>query len=263
VLSYQHMYHAGGLADVHKHVLLARALAFLVRDPAPLLYAETHSGRGRYFLDSPPAQKTGEAARGIQRLLKDRLIAKDEPFLKALRLAQAGNSRLYPGSPLVAATMLRSQDRLWLWELHSREHGWLSRLFADDTRVRLSLSDGLAGLPLRLPPRQPDPVRGLALIDPSYETKAEYEALPGFVARLRRVWPRGSGILWYPMLPAGRHEGLRASLLDENPNIAVNEITWSEPKEQRGLFGSGVVSWGLEGVDFARYPFRREEFQGG
>ena len=61
MLSYQHAYHAGNLADVHKHALLAVALARLADKPKPLSYLETHAGRGLYDLRAPEALRTGEA----------------------------------------------------------------------------------------------------------------------------------------------------------------------------------------------------------
>ena len=42
MLSYQHIYHAGNLADVHKHSLLAWMLGYLTRKDKPLSYMETH-----------------------------------------------------------------------------------------------------------------------------------------------------------------------------------------------------------------------------
>lgn len=255
MLSYQHMYHAGGLADVHKHILLARAIAHLTKDPAPLLFVDTHSGRGRYYLDHPAAQKTGEAEQGIKRLLHDRLIAKNEPFLRALQAIQNGNARLYPGSPLLAAAMLRPQDRLWLWELHPQEHGWLSRLFADDKRVTVRQADGLSGLGLMTPPKMPNPQRGLVLIDPSYEVKSEYEALPAFAARLSRRWPAAAGMIWYPMLPARRHEAMRAALTADLADISFNECVWDNEAQGRGLFGSGIAYWGLDDAGLSAPAF--------
>ncbi len=248
MLSYQHMYHAGGLADVHKHVLLARALTYLTRNPAPLIYVETHSGRGRYFLNSPPAQKTGEAAAGIERLLAEHLIASKEPFLRVLKAIRQGNKRIYGGSPLLAATLLRPQDRLWLWELHPREYGWLQRLFANDRRVSVCHGDGMEGALEKLPPVSSDLGTGLVLVDPSYEVKAEYEGLPVFVRRLRTRWPQAAGILWYPMLPARRHEAMRATLEAEHPDIRVNEMIWGLPSKQQGLFGSALAYWNLDGA---------------
>ncbi len=245
MLSYQHMYHAGSMADVHKHVLLARALAHLTRDASPLLYAETHSGRGRYNLDSPEARKTGEASAGIDTLLRDKRIGKDEPYLAALKRFQGQNSRLYPGSPSLAAQMLRREDMLWLWELHPREHAVLQRLFDRDKRVQVFHADGALGLPLRLPPKPPAPKRGLVLIDPSYELKGEYDALPNFVRRLRQRWPHAAGLLWYPMLPAMRHEAMVAAIRGHGSDLQVHEAVWSEPYAARGLFGSGVIYWGI------------------
>ena len=68
MLSYQHLYHAGNLADVHKHALLAWMLAYMTAKPKPVSYFETHAGRGLYDLSSPEALKTGEAEAGIARL---------------------------------------------------------------------------------------------------------------------------------------------------------------------------------------------------
>ncbi len=68
MLSYQHMYHAGNLADVHKHAVLAATLDYMVQKDKPLTYAESHAGRGLYRLDAEEARKTGEAEQGIGRL---------------------------------------------------------------------------------------------------------------------------------------------------------------------------------------------------
>ena len=67
MLSYQHIYHAGNLADVQKHAILAWILAYLKRKDKPISYIETHSGRAVYDLTAAEAIKTGEAALGIQR----------------------------------------------------------------------------------------------------------------------------------------------------------------------------------------------------
>lgn len=53
MLSYQHLYHAGNLADLHKHALLARMLSYLTAKDKPLTYLETHAGRGLYDLSAP------------------------------------------------------------------------------------------------------------------------------------------------------------------------------------------------------------------
>ena len=82
MLSYQHLYHAGNLADVQKHALLAWVLDYLTQKDKPLSYIETHAGRGLYDLSAPEAVKTGEAAQGVG-LLADRLPA-DHPYRQRL-----------------------------------------------------------------------------------------------------------------------------------------------------------------------------------
>ena len=77
MLSYQHAYHAGNLADLHKHAMLATALDYLTRKDKPLSYLETHAGRGLYRLDGAEARKTGEAQAGILRATAQ--DAGDEP----------------------------------------------------------------------------------------------------------------------------------------------------------------------------------------
>ncbi len=65
MLSYQHHFHAGNLADVHKHATLAWVLDYLTQKDKPLTYIETHAGRGLYDLGADEALKTGEAQAGI------------------------------------------------------------------------------------------------------------------------------------------------------------------------------------------------------
>ena len=136
MLSYQHIYHAGNLADVHKHAMLASLLAYLARKDKPLSYIETHAGRGLYRLDAPEAMKTGEAAAGIGRAAA--LFPADHPYRRILAAVRDRYGRAaYPGSPLVAALSLRSGDRMHLAELHPQEFAALGatmRPFAADVR---------------------------------------------------------------------------------------------------------------------------------
>ena len=132
MLSYQHAFHAGNLADLQKHAALAAMLDYLLRKDKPLSYVETHAGRGLYDLGSAEARKTGEAAQGI--LLDEAALAEDHPYRRALAAVRARHGpRAYPGSPLLAATLLRPGDRLHLAELHPQEHaGLVQALRGDD-----------------------------------------------------------------------------------------------------------------------------------
>ena len=121
MLSYQHLYHAGNLADVQKHALLAWMLDYLTLKDKPLSYIETHAGRGLYDLGADEALKTGEAAAGIARM--ENRFAPDHPYRR--RLAEVRiqfGPMAYPGSPLIAALSLREGDTVHLAELHPQEH---------------------------------------------------------------------------------------------------------------------------------------------
>ena len=182
MLSYQHAYHAGGPADLHKHIVLAELLAQLTRKPRGITYAETHAGRGLYDLAAPEALKTGEAAAGIARLAPDPAT----PFGRALAAVRAAHGpTAYPGSPLLARSLLRAQDRLLLAELHPAEHAALRATLAGPG-VAIHRRDGFEAL-LALAP--PTPRRGLVLVDPSYELKSDFEATAAFVRRLIAKWP--------------------------------------------------------------------------
>jgi len=44
-MNYRHAFHAGNFADVVKHAVLVRILAYLRRKPAPSRVLDTHAGR--------------------------------------------------------------------------------------------------------------------------------------------------------------------------------------------------------------------------
>ena len=96
MLSYQHAYHAGNAADVHKHALLAVALDYMVGKPKPLTYVETHAGRALYDLASAESLKTGEAAFGIG--ISEKWFPKTHPYARAIALAgRRPGARPIPG----------------------------------------------------------------------------------------------------------------------------------------------------------------------
>jgi 23S rRNA (adenine2030-N6)-methyltransferase len=231
MLSYQHAYHAGGPADVHKHLVLAELLTLLTGKDRGISYLETHAGRGLYDLSSEETAKTGEAAEGIALLSPH----PSSPFGRALASARArGGPSAYPGSPLVAEALLRPQDRLVLMEAHPQEHVALKNTMRG-TIAEVHRRDGYEGS-LALAPLQPR--RGLVLVDPSYEDKTEYERAGDHALALRRKWPEASVLIWYPLLKAGRHETLLSVLEGDDP--LVSEVAF-DLKEGRGMTGSGLL----------------------
>ena len=126
MLSYQHAYHAGNIADLQKHAGLAWALDYLTRKDKPLTYLETHAGRGLYDLAGPEARKTGEAAAGIGAL--SGVLPEGHPLGRVLTtIRDRHGPSAYPGSPAIAEALLRPDDRLHLAELHPAEHAALSK----------------------------------------------------------------------------------------------------------------------------------------
>lgn len=248
MLSYQHLYHAGNLADVHKHALLAWVLDYLTKKDKPLSYIETHAGRGLYDLAAPEAAKTGEAARGIARALP--LFDRSHPYAKALAQVRACHGPdAYPGSPMLAALALRPDDSLHLAELHPQEHAALAEAMLFSQAI-LHRQDGLA-LALALTP--PTPRRGLLLVDPSYEIKSDYEAMPKLFVTVARKWNVGILMLWYPVLAGAEQAdllaGMLASLDAAHPAALRHELRFAPARRGHGMIGSGLFvvnpPWGL------------------
>lgn len=235
MLSYQHLYHAGNLADLHKHAVLAHVLAYMTRKDKPLSYIETHSGRGLYDLAAPEAVRTGEAAKGIE--AHGDWVA-DQPLGAALAEVRATRGpRAYPGSPLIARSLLRPGDRLHLAELHPKEHDIL-RDALRAPNVRCYRQDGFS-LALSLCP--PDPRRGVLLVDPSWEIKTDYTTVPGFLARVHRIWNVGVLMLWYPVLEGGPHVPMLRALRAELPESLVSEVRFPPARDGHRMVGSGMV----------------------
>lgn len=246
MLSYQHLYHAGNLADVHKHALLAWMLEYLTQKDKPLSYLESHAGRGLYDLGAPEALKTGEAAAGIGRL--EAWFDPDHPYRRALtRLRAMQGPQAYPGSPLLAAMLLRPTDTIHLAERHPQEYAALAAALVD-WPAHVHLADGFAKMHELTPPT---PRRGLMLIDPSFETAADYEAMPRFIGQIARKWNVGIVALWYPILASERHRPMLEALSLAHPEALRHEVRFPAAREGHRMIGSGLFvlnpPWGLAG----------------
>jgi 23S rRNA (adenine2030-N6)-methyltransferase len=237
MLSYQHGYHAGGFADVHKHAALCLLLDHLLKKPAPFCAIDTHAGRGLYDLRDAQASKTGEWRGGIGQLAEAAPRSEGlSRYLAVVRTANGGGRiDRYPGSPAIAAAMMRSDDRLVLIEGHPAEFEALRSVFRRDTRVHIHKRDSLEALPALVPPAEK---RGLVLVDPSYEVKAEYTTVPRAIGAALKRWEGGIYAVWYPILPDGRHEALVRGLAAERETL-VAEL--HGPQRDQGLVGTGLA----------------------
>ena len=202
-MNYRHGFHAGNHADVLKHLVLVALLDAMKRKDAPFLVLDTHAGRGRYDLGGEQAKRTGEAQGGFARLAP---AAGDPPALAAYHAAVAAAQEdapgTYPGSPLLVAGALRTDDRLAACELQPEEAEALKRLLARDPRCHVHQRDGYAAMKALLPPRDGERRlgRALVLVDPPYEAQEDefgfvLSALRDALAR----FPQGVFAVWYPI----------------------------------------------------------------
>jgi 23S rRNA (adenine2030-N6)-methyltransferase len=202
-MNYRHAYHAGNHADVLKHVALLAVIDALQRKDTPVFLLDTHAGRGEYDLAALEAGKTAEAEGGIEKLLAWARNARPLPtaiarYREALKAHDpAGERRHYPGSPKLAAQMLRAHDRLAACELQPEEALALKRTLGADPRVGVHARDGYAAMRALLPPKEK---RGLVLIDPPYEAQgAEFDAIVAALKDAFARWPTGVYAVWYPI----------------------------------------------------------------
>jgi 23S rRNA (adenine2030-N6)-methyltransferase len=226
-MNYRHGFHAGNFADVFKHAMLARILVYLMRKDAPLRYIDTHAGACRYDLASDAAKRSPEWRDGIGRIVKARppaeVAALLRPYLDALGPCDdEGRPASYPGSPALAQTLLRPQDRIALCEAHPEERGALIAALGRDRRLSIVATDGYVALNAYVPPKER---RGLVLIDPPFEEPNESARVEAALASALTKWPRGTYALWRPIkTPIEDARFLNAIAALGAPNILRLEI---------------------------------------
>ena len=253
MLSYQHAYHAGNFADIHKHLTLYAVTDYLLRKKTAITYVDTHAGRGLYPLATKETQRLQEYREGVWPLWQARRDLNSvllNAWMEALVNAQPEEGELthYPGSPWWLSQPLREQDRLKLYELHPGEHGHLEGQ-AFPKRAQRIYGDGLAGLRGLVPVSTP---RLCALIDPSYERKTEYQEVVETVAHTMAKVRHAVVMIWYPLLPAGHHHTLLTGLEESGiRKIWRSELVLRQPNQQgHGMYGSGMLvinpPWGLD-----------------
>ena len=209
-MNYRHAFHAGGFADVIKHIVLVRILTYFHEKASPFRFIDTHAGAGLYDLTSEEAHRGGEWLTGIARLRQARFSAETAPLIEPyLDIVRAFNPepelKVYPGSPLIARALLRPQDRLTACEVEPKARKRLVEALHRDTQARVVDVDGWLALPAFVPPNER---RGLVLIDPPYEQKDEFERLADGFAQAFTKWPTGSYLLWYPVKSRRATDGL-------------------------------------------------------
>lgn len=241
MLSYRHSFHAGNHADVLKHLTEVAILDYLLQKDKPLCYHDTHAGAGLYSLQSSQAQKTAEYTEGIGKLWhyqpQSPLLGKYLDLVKQLN--PDGELNFYPGSPKIAAMLLRAGDQLQATELHPSDFPLLQSQFLQRRLTRIENIDAFAGIKAMLPPLVK---RGLVLIDPPYELKTEYQDLIKGLQEAYKRFPQATYAIWYPVIERSSIEAFIAAIVATGiKNQLRIEFNLHADSPGHGMTGSGML----------------------
>ncbi|MFX1761664.1 23S rRNA (adenine(2030)-N(6))-methyltransferase RlmJ [Paraburkholderia sp. A1RI-2L] len=242
MLSYRHAFHAGNHADVVKHAVVVQLLQYLGKKDKAYWYIDTHAGAGAYALREGYATKNAEFDTGIGKLWgrTDLPAMLAEYVDEVAALNPDGELRFYPGSPYLAWRLMREQDRMRLFELHSTEIDVLRHRFRDaGRRVMIHAGDGFDGIKALLPP---PPRRALVLIDPSFEDKRDYARTIACVEEGLQRFATGTYAVWYPQVtrPESQRFPEQLKRIQEKNWLHVTLSVSRPPEDGFGLYGSGM-----------------------
>jgi 23S rRNA (adenine2030-N6)-methyltransferase len=244
-MKYRHSFHAGNFADVHKHVALGALLRAMQRKDKGLFYLDTHAGAGRYDLDAADTHRGAEARHGVTALLAVSAQLQSEELqdycqaIAALR-RDIDSPHAYPGSPWIAAQLLRAQDRGLCCELLPAECRALERALGGVRRVRVECIDGYERIKAVLPPQER---RCLVLIDPPYENPgAELDRSLVMIELILERLSNAVVALWYPIKDERTLVPWLARVERALPVPCTSLELWLYPRDSRvGLNGSGLL----------------------
>ncbi|TNH08096.1 23S rRNA (adenine(2030)-N(6))-methyltransferase RlmJ [Testudinibacter sp. TR-2022] len=259
MLSYRHSFHAGNHADVLKHIVLLRIIRALQQKEKGFFYLDTHAGVGRYSLNTYEAEKTAEYQEGVARLWQ----RDDQPPEVADYLAQVkkvnygAQLKHYPGSPLIAANLLRAQDRALFTELHPSDFPLLRNNFKQYENVTTKRDNGYQQLKAALPPKER---RGLVLIDPPYELKEDYDLVVQAIEEGYKRFATGTYAIWYPVVLRQHVKRIVRGLEQSGiRKILQIELALRPDSDQRGMTASGMIvinpPWTLQAEMQAVLPY--------
>lgn len=196
-MNYRHAFHAGNFADLVKHAALLDLLRRMTSGKGALSVIDTHAGRGLYDLGGPEAQRSGEAAQGILKLMQaPGLPAAFAPLRAAvLRLNKGGAVRRYPGSPVLVAEMLRPGDTYLGCELRGEEHGALKEALKGRPGASTLCADGFATAADKVPTTG----KALVLIDPPFERGDDYANIVQTLGAVAARNPQAVVLVWLPL----------------------------------------------------------------
>jgi 23S rRNA (adenine2030-N6)-methyltransferase len=242
MLAYRHAFHAGNHADVLKHVVLCAVLRHMNAKPKPYRLVDTHAGAGGYSLQGDHARKKREFENGIARLMeRDDLPPAVADYVTLVRqFNPSGELQQYPGSPALAQFLLRPSDQHRLFEMHPTDHRILAAYLADARNAEVMDTDGFEGLKSQVPPSMR---RGVVLLDPSYEGRADYARVHAALREALTRFAEGVYLVWYPQVSKLEAAQLPKRLIALAPKGWLHASLTVQPSSEPGfgLNGSGIV----------------------
>ncbi len=245
---YAHARHVGNVGDVFKHVALCATIQACPTRVS--LYAESHAGDGLFTLGS-----VGEWTAGVQKLWTPANSPTQPPtagtsgvglrWMNAVRgfsSSEATRPEKYPGSPLLAHSLLPPETRLALHEVDPQAAEVLRRALANRgaAHVEVREQDGFAALPTALLSANGAPA--VALIDPPYTQKSEWSQAAAVLAASAEAAPQAALLLWYPIKALTRPRALLAEMVKLGLHGTLVELVTTPLRLKREkLCGSGMV----------------------
>jgi 23S rRNA (adenine2030-N6)-methyltransferase len=248
-MNYRHAFHAGNFADLQKHAILIVLLQALTADAAPLSVIDTHAGAGGYDLGGDMAQRSGEAAAGIGRLLAARdAPAVFAPLVAAVRaLNGGGEGSLYPGSPLLIARGLRKIDRYAACELRPDDFDSLRRSLAPYAFAQAVKDDGYATAAAKAGKGG----RTFVLIDPPFERSDDYAQTVATIGAVLARDPRAVIAVWTPLKDLETFDAFLRGVETVTDDVLAAELRLRPLRDPMKMNGCAMV---LVGAPTATEP---------
>jgi 23S rRNA (adenine2030-N6)-methyltransferase len=241
MLSYRHSFHAGNHADVVKHLVQIAIIDYLLKKDKPFCYHDSHAGAGLYSLLGEQAQKTGEYHSGIGKLWQYQAQTPAlQRYIAVIKQLNTDNElAFYPGSPKLAAMLLRASDSIQATELHPTDFPILASQFVRRRHSRIENMDAWAGFKAMLPPLHK---RGLVLIDPPYELKTEYQDVVTGLTLAYQRFPQATYAIWYPVIERAAVEAFISAIVATGiKNQLRIELCVLPDSNGFGMTGSGML----------------------
>jgi 23S rRNA (adenine2030-N6)-methyltransferase len=226
---------------VLKHYVFGLVLAYMNQKPKPYWVIDTHAGAGMYALKSEFAQKNAEFENGIARLFSAKNLPDSlNDFVKLIKKFNENNVlNFYPGSPKIAESFLRQDDKLLLFELHPSDCKLLLENFSHKGRqTKIEMQDGFSGIKACLPPPSK---RALILIDPPYELKEDYQRVVDCIKDSLKRFATGTYMIWYPLLQRAESAQMIEDLTRLSASwLHVSMSIHAPSSDGYGMHGSGM-----------------------